>query len=347
MTKFTALQIATFLKGRLQGDENATVDRLSKIEEGSAGSLTFLANPKYTPYIYSTEATIVIVGKDFIPEKSVSATLVKVDDPYAAFAQLLEMYNQYSRTVSGISKMAFISENAEIGENVYVGEFSVISDGCRIGNGVKIYPQVFVGTGATIDDNTTIYAGVKIYPDSIIGKNCTIHSGAVIGADGFGFAPQQADEYKKVAQIGNVIIEDNVEIGANTTIDRATLGSTVIRKGVKLDNLIQVAHNVEIGENTVIAAQTGISGSTKIGKNCLIAGQVGIVGHLKIGDDVKIGAQSGVSTGIKDHLVYIGSPAFEGSKYRKSVVHFRNLHSIVERLEAIEKRLKSDNDIYT
>lgn len=345
MTKFSAKQIAAYLNGTIQGDENATVDRLSKIEEGTPGSLSFLANPKYTPYIYSTQASIVIVAKDFDPEKPVNTTLIKVEDPYGSFAQLLEMYNQYKNNVSGISKLAFVSENSEIGVDVYIGEFAVISDGCRIGNGVKIYPQTYVGQNSTIGDFTTIYAGVKLYAGTEIGKNCTLHSGVVIGADGFGFAPQQGDEFKKVAQIGNVIIEDNVEIGANTTIDKATLGSTFVRKGVKLDNLIQIAHNVEIGENTVIAAQTGISGSVKIGKNCLVGGQAGFAGHIKIGDNVKIGAQSGVPSNLKDNSIVMGSPSFDASIYRKVLVHFRNLNSLVERIAVLEKRLKSENDI--
>jgi len=347
MTSFTAGQIAAFLNGTVQGDENTSVNRLSKIEEGTPGSLSFLANPKYTPYIYNTDASIVIVGKDFQPERPVKTTLVRVEDAYAAFARLLEMYNQYKNSMTGISELAFIHPDAEIGQDVYIGEFAVISQGSKIGNGAKIFPQTFIGRDSKIGEQTTLFAGVKIYAGTEIGNRCTLHAGVVIGADGFGFAPQQEDEFKKVAQIGNVIIEDNVEIGANTTIDRATLGSTIIRKGVKLDNLIQVAHNVEIGENTVIAAQTGVSGSVKIGKNCLIGGQVGFAGHLRIGDNVKIGAQAGVASNIKDNAMIIGSPAIEASLFRRSSVHFKNLQNIVSRIEALEKKLKSDNDIYS
>ncbi len=339
--KFSAKQIAEVLNGKIEGNHDITVDKLSKIEEGEEGSLSFLANPKYNQFIYGTKASIVIVNSDFVPEKEITATLIKVDDAYSAFAKLLEMYNEIKLNKSGVSKQAFISESAKTGKDIYLGEFAFIGENVEIGDNVKIYPQVFIGDNVIIGDNTTVFASVKIYSDCVIGKDCTIHAGVVIGADGFGFAPQNGKNYKKVAQIGNVIIEDLVEIGANTTIDRATLGSTIIRKGVKLDNLIQVAHNVEIGENTVIAALTGISGSSKIGKNCMIGGQVGITGHIEIADEVKIGAQSGISSSVrKKGAIILGSPAFDISKSRKSIIHYRNFDNIVKRLEDLEDKLK-------
>jgi len=298
--EFSASQIAAVIEGTVEGDPEVRINRLSKIEEGEPGTLSFLANPKYTPYIYTTRASIVIVNQDFAPDQPVNSTMIRVEDAYTAFARLLELYNKIKNDKQGVSSLAFISKSAVIGKNVYIGEFAYIGDNVVVGDNTKIFPHVFLGDNAKVGSNSTIYAGVIIYSDNMIGNRCTIHGGVVIGADGFGFAQQQDKNYKKVAQIGNVIIEDDVEIGSNTTIDRATLGSTIIRQGVKLDNLIQVAHNVEIGENTVIAAQTGISGSTKIGRNCMIAGQVGFFGHLSIGDEVKIGAQSGISGNISD-----------------------------------------------
>lgn len=340
--KFTAKEIAALLGGETEGNPEVTVSKLAKIEQGEVGALSFLANPKYTPFIYQTQSSAVIVDKHFIPEKPVSCTLIRVDDAYSSFAKLLEVYNQIKTNKVGISEKAFISPSAKIGNNVYVGEFCVISENVVLQDNAKIYPLTYVGDNVRIGFDTTLFAGVKIYSDNIIGNNCTLHSGVVIGADGFGFAPQEGSDYKKVPQIGNVILEDNVEIGANTTIDRATLGSTIIHRGVKLDNMIQVAHNVEIGENTVIAAQTGISGSTKIGKNCMVAGQVGFVGHLNIADNVVIGAQSGVSTDItKDGALVLGSPAVEINSARKSIVLYRNLPKIVERIQTLEKELKN------
>ncbi len=331
------------MDGTIEGDENVAVHKLAKIEAGEPGSISFLANPKYTKYIYESEASIVIVDRDFEPESSISATLIRVDNAYAAFAKLLEVYNKIKLDKKGISKNAFISESAKLGADVYVGAQAFIGENVVIGNNCKIYPTAFVGDNVTIGDNTTIFAGVKVYSDNSIGKDCVIHAGVVIGADGFGFAPQQDSNYMKIAQIGNVIIEDNVEIGANTTIDRATLGSTIIRRGAKLDNLIQIAHNVEIGENTVIAAQSGVAGSTRVGRNCMIAAQVGIIGHINIGDNVKIAAQSGVSSSVKEGAVIFGSPAFDAGKYRKAYVHFRNLNKIVERIDTIEKKLNDSN----
>jgi UDP-3-O-[3-hydroxymyristoyl] glucosamine N-acyltransferase len=338
--EFTASQIAELLNGKVEGNPDVRVSRLSKIEEGNPGSLSFLANPKYTQYIYNTNASIVIVNDDFKLEKPVDSTLIRVPDAYTSFARLLEYYDKIKKDISGISNLSFIAGSAEVGKNVYVGEYAYIGNNASIGDNVKIHPQVFIGDNVTIGEGSILYAGTRVYSDNIIGSNCTLHSGVIIGSDGFGFAPQQTSDYRKVAQIGNVILEDEVEIGANTTIDRATLGSTIIRKGVKLDNLIQVAHNVEIGENTVIAAQTGVSGSTKIGKNCMIGGQVGITGHLNIGDNVKIAAQSGIAHDLKDGAIVIGSPAFGIKKYWKSYAHFKNLDELADRVKQLEKRIE-------
>ena len=340
--EFSASQIAAVIEGIVEGNPDVKIRQLSKIEEGEPGTLSFLANPKYTPFIYTTKASIVIVNKDFSPDQPLSPTLIRVEDAYTAFARLLEMYNKIKNEKRGISSLSFVAKSAIIGKDVYIGEFAYIGENTTVGDNTKIFPHVFLGDNVKVGSNSTLYAGVIIYSENVIGNECTIHGGVVIGADGFGFAPQQDKNYKKVAQIGNVIIEDNVEIGSNTTIDRATLGSTIIRRGAKLDNLIQIAHNVEIGENTVIAAQTGISGSTKIGKNCMIAGQVGFVGHLSIGDDVKIGAQSGVSGNLKDGSIYMGSPAIDISIHRRALVHFKNLPEIVKRLDQLENRLNQE-----
>lgn len=336
--KFTAAQIAGILQGEVVGNPNAEVFKLSKIEEGTAGSLTFLANPKYISHIYSTQATITIVNQSFVPEQEINTTLIKVEDAYQSFSQLLEYYNQVKLMKSGIEQPSVISENVTYGTDLYLGSFCYIGKNVTIGNNVKIYPNSFIGDNVTIGDNCVFFAGVRIYSETIIGSNCTIHSGTIVGSDGFGFAPQEDGTFKKVPQIGNVIIEDDVEIGSCSTIDRATLGSTIIKKGVKLDNHIQVAHNVEIGENTVIAAQTGIAGSTKIGKNCMIGGQVGIVGHITIGNNVKIQAQSGIGKSLADGEVVQGSPAFNYGDFAKSFVHFRNLPKIVADLENLKKQ---------
>jgi UDP-3-O-[3-hydroxymyristoyl] glucosamine N-acyltransferase len=337
--EFSASQIAAVLEGIVEGNPDIKISRLSKIEEGEPGTLSFLSNPKYTPYIYTTRASIVIVNNDFSPDQPISLTMIRVEDAYTAFARLLELYNQVKNEKKGVSSLSFVAKSAVIGKDAYIGEFAYVGENVVVGDNTKIFPHVFLGDNVKVGSNSTLYAGVIIYSENIIGSECTIHGGVVIGADGFGFAPQQDKNYKKIAQIGNVIIEDNVEIGSNTTIDRATLGSTIIRRGAKLDNLIQVAHNVEIGENTVIAAQTGISGSTKIGKNCMIAGQVGFVGHLSIGDDVKIGAQSGVSGNLKDGSIFMGSPAIDISIHRRALVHFKNLPEIVKRLDELERKL--------
>jgi UDP-3-O-[3-hydroxymyristoyl] glucosamine N-acyltransferase len=336
--KFTAAQIAGILEGEVVGNPNAEVYKLSKIEEGTEGSLTFLANPKYTNFIYSTQATIAIVNASFEPEQEITTTLIKVDDAYQSFSKLLEYYNQIKLMKSGIEQPSVISEGVTYGTDLYLGSFCYVGKNVSIGNNVKIYPNSFIGDNVTIGDNCVFFAGVRIYSESVIGNNCTIHSGTIIGPDGFGFAPQEDGIYKKVPQIGNVIIEDNVEIGACTTVDRATLGSTIIRKGVKLDNHIQVAHNVEIGENTVIAAHTAIAGSTKIGKNCMIGGQVGFAGHLTIGDRVKIQGQSGIGKNLADDEVVQGSPAFNYGDFAKSFVHFKNLPKIVSEIEQLKKQ---------
>lgn len=341
--KFTAAQIAGILNGDIIGDPDVEVSRLAKIEEGTSGTITFLANPKYTPFIYSTEASITIVNKDFLPENDIKTTLIKVDDAYKSFSKLLEYYNQIKSNKEGIEQPSYISESAQYGEKIYIGAFSYLGDNVKLGHNVKIYPNCYIGDNVVIGDDVTIFSGAKIYSDCIIGNFCVINSGAILGADGFGFTPNEEGEYSKVPQTGNVIIEDFVDIGAGTTIDRATLGSTIIRSGVKLDNQIQIAHNVEIGKNTVIAAQTGIAGSTKIGQNCQIGGQVGIVGHVVIGNNVKIQAQSGITRNVKDNEVLQGSPALNYGDYNKSYVYFKNLPKIVKGISDIEKKI-GDND---
>ncbi|WP_293871255.1 UDP-3-O-(3-hydroxymyristoyl)glucosamine N-acyltransferase [Flavobacterium sp.] len=335
--KFTAAQIAEILEGEVIGNPNAEVFKLAKIEEGIEGSLTFLANPKYANFVYTTQATIIIVNNTFEPEGNIKTTLIKVEDAYQSFSKLLEYYNQVKLMKSGIEQPSVISENVTYGENLYLGSFSYIGKNVTIGHNVKIYPNCFIGDNVTIGDNCIFFAGVKIYSETEIGSNCNFHSGCVVGSDGFGFAPTDEGTFTKIPQIGNVIIKNDVNVGANTTIDRATLGSTIIGKGVKLDNHIQIAHNVEIGENTVIAAQTGIAGSTKIGNNCLIGGQVGFAGHIVVGNNVRIQAQSGVGRNVKDGEVMQGSPAFGYADYSKSYVHFRNLPKIVTELEKLKK----------
>ncbi|MCK0145898.1 UDP-3-O-(3-hydroxymyristoyl)glucosamine N-acyltransferase [Arenibacter sp. F26102] len=335
---FTASQIAGILEGEVEGNPEIAVHKLSKIEEGEKGALTFLANPKYTSYIYTTKASVTIVNRDFVPDHHLETTLIKVDDAYKSFSKLLEYYNQVKNNKVGIEEPVFKSETATYGKDFYLGAFSYLGNNVKIGDNVKIYPNVYIGDNVTIANNVVIFAGAKIYSETLIGNNCVVHSGVVLGADGFGFAPTENGEYITIPQTGNVIVEDNVDIGAGTTIDRATLGSTILRKGVKLDNQIQIAHNVEIGEHTVIAAQTGIAGSTKIGRYCKIGGQVGIVGHIVIGDRVKIQAQSGIGRNVKDDEILQGSPALNYGDYNKSYVHFKNLPKIINRLEHIEKK---------
>lgn len=341
--KFTAEQIAGMLEGTVEGNSSAEVSGLSKIEEGKAGTLTFLANPKYISHIYSTGASIAIVSNDFIAEQALpeTLTLIRVADAYGSFAKLLEAYSQFKRPRPGIHPSAVIDASAVVGENVHIGAGVVIEAGVSIGNNAVVMAQSYLGEHVKIGDFTMVHPGVKVYSECVIGSNCTLHAGVIIGADGFGFAPQADNRYAKVPQIGNVVVEDRVEIGANTAIDRATLGSTFIREGVKLDNLIQVAHNVEIGKNTVIAALTGIAGSTKIGENCMIGGQVGIAGHLTIANGVKIAAQTGISASVlKENVVLQGTPAVDTMDFKKSYIIHRRLPQLLERIERLEKGQK-------
>lgn len=342
--EFTAQQIAALLNGTVEGDENASVNNLSKIEEGAINTLSFLANPAYTNYIYTTEASIVIVNKTLKLERAVksSCTLIRVENAYESFARLLEMYNQIKGTKTGIEQPSFISPNASLGTDCYIGAFSYIGQNVKIGNNVKIYPQVYIGDNCSIGDDTQLFSGVKVYHECHIGKNCTIHASTVIGSDGFGFAPNSDGQaFAKVPQIGNVVIEDNVEVGSNASIDRATLGSTILRKGVKLDNLVQIAHNVEIGENTVIAGLSGIAGSTKVGKNCMIGAQVGVAGHLRIADGVKIAGQAGVGASVtKENEILQGSPALPIGDFKRSYVLFRSLPKLSDRVNELTKKLK-------
>lgn len=338
--EFKAKDIAALLKGVVEGDENITVSDVSKIEEGRPNTLAFLANPKYEHYLYTTKASVVLVNRDFNPSAPVSATLIRVASAYDAIAALLQIYENMRPKPAGIEQPSYIGGGTVTGEGLYVGAFAYIGKDVKIGNNVKIYPQAYIGDGVSVGDNTIIYSGVKIYHSCKIGNSCILHAGAVIGADGFGFAPQ-GEIYQKVPQIGNVVVEDDVEIGANTCIDRATMGSTLIKKGVKLDNLIQLAHNVVIGENTVIAAQTGIAGTTKVGQNCVFGGQVGIVGHLNIGAGTQIAAQSGISHDIPEKSILRGSPAFDLPKYQKCYVVFRRLPELYGQIKDIEKEIKT------
>jgi UDP-3-O-[3-hydroxymyristoyl] glucosamine N-acyltransferase len=347
--QFSAVQIATLINGKIEGNPEAPVSGVAKIEEAGPGALCFVANPKYEEYLYTTRASVVIVNEQLELEQPVTATLIRVPDAYMAFASLLEKYNDIMAAQggkTGIEQPSFIAPTAKIGKDVYIGAFSYIGDHAQIGDGVKIYPGSYIGNNVVIGNHTKIFAGVKVYDACAIGAHAIIHSGTVVGGDGFGFAPLGDGGYKKVPQIGNVVIEDHVEIGANTTIDRATMGSTVVRKGVKLDNLIQVAHNAEIGENTVIAAQTGISGSTKIGRNCVIGGQVGMVGHIQIADGTKINAQSGISKSIESpNQVLNGTPAFDYKTSLKSQAIFRHLPEMRERIQKLEEMVAKLTDV--
>lgn len=340
--QFTAAQIAMMINGKVEGNADAAVGSFGKIEEAQAGQLSFLANPKYEEYLYSTRASIIIINEAQELKQPIGATLIRVPDAYSAFATLLDKYQQIQRQqLSGIQQPVYIAATAKTGDNVFIGAFAYLGENVVLGNGVKVYPNVFLGDNVIVGDHTILHPGVRIYHDCVIGKHVTIHAGTVIGSDGFGFAPQADGSLKKVPQIGNVIIEDHVEIGANATIDRATIGSTLIKSGAKLDNLLQIAHNVEVGNNSVIAAQTGISGSTKVGKNVMIGGQVGIVGHLKIADGAKINAQSGVSKSIKTpNTAVTGSPAFEYTAALRSQVASRNLPELEKRVAELEKLLK-------
>ncbi|GHE59379.1 UDP-3-O-acylglucosamine N-acyltransferase [Roseivirga thermotolerans] len=334
-------QVASLLGGKVEGDGTARVNRLEKIEEATPGSIAFLANPKYLPYIYSTSASAVIVKSDFAPEKPVKGALIRVDDPYSAFARLLEEYEKMTAKVkTGIEQPSFQHESASYGEQVYLGAFSYLGENVKVGKNTKIYPQVYLGDHVEVGDNTILYPGVKVYANCKIGSNCVLHSGVVVGSDGFGFAPQADGTYKSIPQTGNVIIEDNVDIGANTTIDCATMGSTVIRKGAKIDNLVQIAHNVEVGKNTAIASQAGLSGSAKIGENCQIGGQAGITGHLSIANKTIIGPQAGVPKTIsQEGKVWFGSPIMEHKDFLRASVILRNLPNLIERVKELEKKL--------
>jgi UDP-3-O-[3-hydroxymyristoyl] glucosamine N-acyltransferase len=337
---FTATVIAEFLKGTVEGDPQAQVHDVSKIEEGKPGTLSFLANPKYEKYIYNTQSSIVIVNEDFTPQRAISPTLIRVKNAYEAFAALLQLYEQSKPKKTGISTLASLAESATLGKDLYIGDFTVISEHVSIADEVRIYPQAYIGDHVKIGEGTVIYPGVKVYEGCEIGAHCVIHAGAIIGSDGFGFAPSEASDYQKVPQVGKVILEDHVEIGANTTIDRATMGATVIRKGVKLDNLIMIAHNVDVGENTVMAAQTGISGSTKIGKNCMFGGQVGLIGHISIADGVKIAAQSGIPKSIKqENAVVQGSPPLDFTHAQRCWVVFKRLPDIKKQIDELEKKV--------
>lgn len=341
---FSAQQIAELLGGTVDGNPDAIVNRLAKIEEGTKGSISFLSNMAYAKYAYESDSSVIIVDQTFVLEKPIkdTCTLIRVDDARLAFTKLIEAYHQYKTQKVGISDKAYISESAVIGDNVYIAPGVNISEGVTIGNNTKIYANSSIGSNTSIGENTTIYSGCQIGDECIIGNGCVFQSGAVIGSDGFGFAPNSENKYEKIIHLGNVVIENNVEIGANTVVDRATLGSTIIREGVKLDNLIQIAHNVEIGKNTVIAAQSGIAGSSKIGKNCMIGGQVGIIGHLNIAEGVKIAAQSGIGQDVIDNgEVMQGSPAFKIGEYKRSYVLFKNLPKIKNQINQLEKELST------
>jgi UDP-3-O-[3-hydroxymyristoyl] glucosamine N-acyltransferase len=339
---FKVTDIARFLQGEIVGNENIKVSSVSKIEEGKPGTLAFLANLKYENFLYSTKASVVLVNKDFIPKEKVNTTLIKVDDAYQAFAALLDLYIQAKEALkTGIEQPSYIDESSVIGKDIYVGAFAYVGKNSKIGSNVKLYPQAYVGDNVTIGDNCIIYSGAKIYSDSIIGNRCILHSGSVIGSDGFGFAPTENGSYKKIPQIGNTILEDDVEIGANTTIDCGTMDSTIIRKGSKIDNLVQVAHNCEIGENTVIAAQSGMAGTSKVGKNCKFGGQVGLAGHLTIGDNVNIGAQSGVAKSVKSDQIIFGSPAMEIKHAIKAITVYKNLPKLRDEVIQLQKDIKS------
>lgn len=338
---FSALQIAALINGKTEGDANISVTSFGKIEEAEDGQLAFLANPKYEEYLYSTRASVVIINDALELKQPVTATLIRVPDAYTAFAKLLSTYQQMmQQQLTGVQEPVYISASASYGQNVFIGAFVYLGDNVKVGNNTKIYPNVYLGNKVKVGDNSIIHPGVKIYHDCLIGNNVVIHAGTVIGSDGFGFAPQADGSFKKVPQIGNVIIEDNVEIGANATIDRATIGSTIIRSGAKLDNLIQIAHNVEIGNSTVVAAQSGISGSTKVGKGVMIGGQVGIVGHINIGDGAKINAQSGVSKSVEAGKAVTGSPAHDYTSALRSQAISRKLPELEKRIKELEALVK-------
>ena len=339
--EFTAKAISDFLEGEIVGDPDVVVSDVSRIEEGRKGTLSFLANPKYTKYLYTTDSSIILINKNLQLEKGVQSTLIKVDDAYQAFASLLNHYVQTIPKDTGVDETVRIDPSSVYGKNAYIGAFTYIGKSVKIGDDVRLYPQVYIGDNVTIGDNTILYPGVKIYHDCHIGSNCILHAGTIVGSDGFGFVHEASENYKKIPQIGNVIIKDDVEIGANVTVDRATIGSTIIGKGAKLDNLIQIAHNVEIGDNTVIIAQAGVAGSTKVGKNCIVAAQAGIVGHLKIADNVIVAAQSGVTNHIeKEGEKVLGSPAYNAGEKKREIAVARQLPSLYKRFNELEKEVE-------
>ena len=337
--KFTAEMIAALLSGEVVGNKDATVSTVSSIDGGKAGSLAYLTNPKYEQFVYTTEASIVLVDKTFEPKAEVKTTLIKVENVGQCVLNLLEMYNATRPRKTGISKLASIHEGAEVGENAYIGDFTVVESTAKLGDNVQIYPQCYIGDNVVIGEGTKLYPGVKIYEGCRVGKNCILHAGVVVGADGFGFAPKEDGTFAKIPQLGNVIIEDNVELGANTCVDRAKTDSTIVHSGVKLDNLIQVGHNVEIGSNTVMSAQVGIAGTTKIGSNCFVGGQVGFADHINVGNGCKIGSQSGIDKSVPDGEIRFGSPALAGIQYHRAFAVFKNLPDLALKVREMEKRL--------
>jgi UDP-3-O-[3-hydroxymyristoyl] glucosamine N-acyltransferase len=339
--ELSAATIAGFLKGEIVGDPETKVNAIAKIEEGHAGALSFLANPKYEQFLYTTKSSVVLVNRSFVPSGKVEATLIRVENAYESFASLLHLVDQSRPRKKGIHPTAIIEPTATVGRGVYIGPYVYIGENCKVGDECSIYPHVFIGDNTQLGNKCTLNPGVKIYHDCVLGENCVVHAGTVIGSDGFGFAPQSESEFMKIPQLGNVVIEDNVEIGSNVAIDRATMGSTVIRKGVKLDNLIQIGHNVEIGENTVMAGQAGVAGSSKIGKNCMIGGQVGISGHLKIADGTKIGAQSGIPSDVKkENSILLGYPAIDHRDFLRGSIIFRKLPELKTKIEELEKQIE-------
>lgn len=337
--EFSAKQIAEYIQGTIVGDENATVHTFAKIEEGIPGAISFLSNPKYTHYIYDTQSSIVLVNKDFIPEKEIKATLIKVDNAYESLAKLLNLYEMSKPKKTGIDSLAYIAPTAKIGQNVYIAPFAYVGDGAEIGDNTSLHPHTTVESGAKVGNNCILYPHATLYHDCRVGNNCILHAGSVVGADGFGFAPSP-EGYEKIPQIGIAILEDDVEIGANTCVDRATMGATIVRKGVKLDNLIQIAHNVEVGSHTVMASQVGIAGSTKVGEWCMFGGQVGLAGHIKVGDKVNCGAQAGIANNVKSGSTIMGSPAFEVKGFMKSSAAFKKLPEMYLELNALKKELE-------
>jgi len=339
--EFTINQIAEFLNGTVEGDGTIKIVNLAKIEEGEPGTLTFLANPKYAPFIYTTNASAVVINKDFVLTDTINATLIRVDDAYLSFTKLLDKFSNVKKSKKrSISKKACIDKSAKIGKNVSISEFVSIGENVIIGDNTTIHPNVTIYGNVKIGSDTLIYSNVSIMDDCVVGDNCIIHAGVALGADGFGFAPTETGDYVKIPQTGNVVIEDNVEIGANTTIDRATIGATTIRKGVKIDNLVQIGHNCDIGSHTVVVGQTGISGSTSIGQYCMIGGQTGIAGHLKIGNKVKVGAKTGIMHNLPDESIQMGVPSFDARQFKKSHIHFRRLDELVQRINELEKLAK-------